>query len=63
MGGDPDRSPEVQERASSFDRLARTVDGEAESGEPTMIKIWSEMPVARVKEQLADLATFLWVVF
>ena len=28
-----------------------------------MIKIWSEMPVARVKEQLADLATFLWVVF
>ncbi len=28
-----------------------------------MIKIWSELPVARTKEQVADLATFLWVVF
>lgn len=28
-----------------------------------MIKIWSELPVARAKEQVADLATLLWVVF
>lgn len=28
-----------------------------------MIKIWSEMPVARLKEQVADLATLVWVVF
>ena len=28
-----------------------------------MIKIWSELPVARMKEQLADLATLVWVVF
>ena len=28
-----------------------------------MIKIWSELPVARVKEQVADVATLLWVVF
>jgi len=28
-----------------------------------MIKIWSELPVARVKEQVADFATLLWVVF
>jgi hypothetical protein len=28
-----------------------------------MIKIWSELPVARSKEQLADLATLIWVVF
>ena len=28
-----------------------------------MIKIWSELPVARMKEQLADLATLLWVAF
>jgi len=28
-----------------------------------MIKIWSELPVARTKEQVADLATLLWVVF
>ena len=28
-----------------------------------MIKIWSELPVARLKEQVADLATFLWIVF
>ena len=28
-----------------------------------MIKIWSELPVARLKEQVADLATVLWVVF
>jgi len=28
-----------------------------------MIKIWSELRVARVKEQVADLATLLWVVF
>ncbi len=28
-----------------------------------MIKIWSELPVARSKEQVADLATLLWVVF
>ncbi len=28
-----------------------------------MIKIWSELPVARLKEQVADLATLLWVVF
>lgn len=30
---------------------------------PTMIKIWSELPVMRAKEQVADLATLLWVVF
>jgi hypothetical protein len=28
-----------------------------------MIKIWSELPAARLKEQVADLATLLWVVF
>ncbi|MHB8892303.1 MAG: hypothetical protein ACYC65_09710 [Candidatus Limnocylindrales bacterium] len=27
-----------------------------------MIKIWSELPVARLKEQVADIATLLWVV-
>ena len=26
-----------------------------------MIKFWSELPAARAKEQVADLATFLWV--
>jgi hypothetical protein len=30
---------------------------------PTMIKIWSEMRVARTKEQVADVATLIWVVF
>jgi hypothetical protein len=28
-----------------------------------MIKIWSELPLARLKEQVADLATLVWVVF
>ena len=28
-----------------------------------MIKIWSELPVARTKEQVADVATLLWVLF
>ncbi len=28
-----------------------------------MIKVWSELPAMRVKEQVADLATLLWVVF
>ena len=28
-----------------------------------MIKIWSELPVARTKEQIADFATLLWVLF
>ena len=28
-----------------------------------MIKIWSEMRVARLKEQAADLLTLVWVVF
>jgi hypothetical protein len=28
-----------------------------------MIKIWSEMRVARTKEQIADVATLIWVVF
>ena len=28
-----------------------------------MIKIWSELRVARLKEQVADLATLVWVVF
>jgi hypothetical protein len=28
-----------------------------------MIKIWSELPVARTKEQVADVATILWVAF
>jgi hypothetical protein len=28
-----------------------------------MIKIWSELPVARTKEQVADIATVIWVVF
>jgi len=28
-----------------------------------MIKIWSELPIARTKEQVADLATLVWVVF
>jgi len=28
-----------------------------------MTKIWSETPVARVKEQVADLATLAWVLF
>jgi len=28
-----------------------------------MIKIWSELPVARAKEQIADIATILWLLF
>jgi hypothetical protein len=28
-----------------------------------MMKIWSELPVARMKEQVADFATLVWVVF
>ena len=28
-----------------------------------MIKIWSELPVARAKEQVADVATLVWVLF
>jgi hypothetical protein len=28
-----------------------------------MIKIWSELPVARAREQVADVATLIWVVF
>ena len=28
-----------------------------------MIKIWSELPVARMKEQVADVATLVWMVF
>ena len=28
-----------------------------------MIKIWSELPLARTKEQVADVATLLWVAF
>jgi len=28
-----------------------------------MIKIWSELRVARLKEQVADLATLVWVAF
>ena len=28
-----------------------------------MIKIWSEVPGARRREQLADVATIIWVVF
>lgn len=28
-----------------------------------MIKLWSELPVARLKEQVADIATLIWVVF
>jgi hypothetical protein len=28
-----------------------------------MIKIWSELPVARLKEQVTDIATLLWVAF
>jgi len=39
------------------------VDEEIEAGGPTMIKVWSELPVARLKEQVADLATLLWVAF
>jgi hypothetical protein len=28
-----------------------------------MIKIWSELPLARTREQVADVATLVWVVF
>ncbi|MEA2674144.1 MAG: hypothetical protein QOI92_1336, partial [Chloroflexota bacterium] len=28
-----------------------------------MIKIWSELRIARLKEQVADLSTLLWVAF
>ena len=28
-----------------------------------MIKIWSELPISRTREQIADVATLLWVVF
>jgi hypothetical protein len=28
-----------------------------------MIKIWSELPVARAREQIADVATLIWLVF
>src|SRR5260221_6385303 len=37
--------------------------GEPRRGGPTMIKIWSELRGARLKEQVADIATLLWVVF
>src|SRR4026209_1237543 len=58
---------------SDAHRNQRTVGlarSSVESGEPfcspwrpAVTKIWSETPVARVKEQVADLATFAWVVF
>src|SRR6266550_1848208 len=38
-------------------------DAVAEAGGPTMVKIWSELWIARLKEQVADLATLLWVLF
>ena len=28
-----------------------------------MIKVWSELPIARTREQIADVATLIWVVF
>jgi len=28
-----------------------------------VIKIWSELPIARTREQIADVATLIWVVF
>jgi hypothetical protein len=28
-----------------------------------MIKVWSELPLARTREQIADVATLIWVVF
>lgn len=28
-----------------------------------MIKIWSELPIARLKEQVADVATLVWLLF
>jgi hypothetical protein len=28
-----------------------------------MIKIWGELPLARTREQIADVATLLWVTF
>ena len=28
-----------------------------------MIKLWSELPAARTREQIADVATLVWVVF
>jgi hypothetical protein len=28
-----------------------------------MIKVWSELPIARIKEQVADVATLIWVAF
>src|SRR5450759_5110814 len=39
------------------------LDEEADAGGPSMIKIWSELRVARVREQVADLATLVWLVF
>src|SRR5687767_593301 len=32
-------------------------------GRPTMIKLWSELPIERLKEQLADVATAVWLLF
>src|SRR5262245_54832809 len=28
-----------------------------------MIKLWSELPISRTREQIADVATLVWVVF
>ena len=40
----------------------RALPAEADGGR-TMIKIWSELRGARSKEQVADVATLIWVVF
>src|SRR4051812_10876841 len=35
----------------------------ATNGGPAMVKIWSELPQARLKEQVADAATAVWLLF
>jgi hypothetical protein len=44
-------------------REGRILAEELEAGGLRMVKIWSELPVARLREQVADLATLVWVVF
>jgi hypothetical protein len=53
-------------------RLGRHAGATRSNGRPvrrrerrseSMIKIWSELPVARTREQVADIATLIWVVF
>jgi hypothetical protein len=49
--------------ADTARRRALASHGSTGEWEIGMIKIWSELPAARLREQLADIATFVWVAF